>query len=141
MASPAELPTVAHLVRLWGHECHRVFADRLLEPADEAVFARTFEVPAREHTGMAWDAAQATFFEDPGVIAARDRLGAEDTDRPLSFVGFLEGDPAAAAALAIGKGGGKGKGKKGAAAAAAPAERKQYRQASSEAQVRRPGAV
>lgn len=70
--------------------------------------------------------------------AARARAGADDADRPLSFVGFLEGDPAAAAALAMGKGGGRGKGKKGAAAAAAAAaapERKQYRQASSEAQL------
>lgn len=78
---------------------------------------------------------QAAYFNDPDVIAARGRYGADAADRPLSFVGFLEGDPAAAAALAIGKGGSKGKGKKGAAAAAAPAERKQYRQASSEAQL------
>jgi hypothetical protein len=84
--------------------------------------------------------SQAVFFDDRDVCAARERAAALPDDRPLSFVGFLEGDPAASAALAIGKGGARGgKGKKGGAAAAAAAaaapERKQYRQASSEAQL------
>jgi hypothetical protein len=86
-------------------------------------------------------AVQDAFFEDAGVRAARDKASAALEDKPLSFVGFLEGDPAGAAALAVGKGGGRGgKGKKGgstaaAAAALAAPERKQYRQASSEAQL------
>jgi hypothetical protein len=56
------------LIRLWGHECTRVFADRLAEEAELAWFDRLLTDSLGRHMDVKWSAVQEQFYEQQAAL-------------------------------------------------------------------------
>jgi len=54
MASPEAVEDDKAFVRLWAHECSRVFYDRLINDADRAWFWKTLSMKCRDHFRKDW---------------------------------------------------------------------------------------
>jgi dynein heavy chain len=76
MAQADTVSSPEHMIRLWGHECDRVFADRLLENSDIQLFSNTLAKQLQVHCNVDWVAVKTS--------------SAGEKESALTFANFLE---------------------------------------------------
>lgn len=74
-----------HLVRLWTHECMRVFSDRLVDDQDRSWFTSILKVHQKAHIGLPWEEVVPTphlIYGDFMIPNADPRVYTEIDDMP-----------------------------------------------------------
>jgi dynein heavy chain len=75
MSSPDAIEDDKAMVRLWAHECSRVFYDRLVSDADRGWFNKTLGAKCKEHFKKDWNTVRVCDLVDrcpgPSVVCAR----------------------------------------------------------------------
>ena len=66
------------LVRLWAHECTRVFCDRLSEESEHAWFDRLIAESLSRHMDLKWSDVRQQFYELTGEQVAKARAAVVD---------------------------------------------------------------
>jgi dynein heavy chain len=87
--SPDKIQDPEALVRLWAHECLRVFHDRLVDTTDRSWFHRTLAAKVQEHFRMNWTAIrgpeESVIFGDFSDPRATKKVYQELADREQLF--------------------------------------------------------
>jgi hypothetical protein len=78
------------LIRLWGHECTRVFADRLADESELAWFDRLLTDSLSRHVEVKWSQVQELYYTQQAALVSAAAPNTGTTDSPTAAASAAE---------------------------------------------------